>query len=89
MQAFANRLSGYSALVNLYLAFGAFEAGFLNLWIIGYAVILLLWGQRGEAAAVMHAVRWVRAAVHVEAPRPHLGGRGALGAHEQFVDLAT
>ena len=35
--------------MNLYLVFGTVEAGFLNLWIIGYAVMLLLWGQRGEA----------------------------------------
>ena len=33
--------SGYSAAVNVYLVFGAVEAGFLNLWIIGYAVMLL------------------------------------------------
>jgi hypothetical protein len=72
--------SGYPAVVNVYLVFGAVEAGFVNLWIIGYAVILLLWGQRGEAAAA-HAVRWVRVAAHLELPRPHRARRGALGAH--------
>ncbi|BBY08163.1 hypothetical protein MNVI_34810 [Mycobacterium noviomagense] len=35
--------------MNVYLVFCTVEAGFLNLWIIGYAVILLLGGQRGEA----------------------------------------
>ena len=40
------RMSGYPAVVNLYLLVGAVEAGFVNLWIIGYAVILLLCGQR-------------------------------------------
>ena len=55
------RMSGYPAVVNFYLVFGAVEAGFLNLWIIGYAVMLLLWGQRGEAVVVAHAVRCVRA----------------------------
>ena len=34
-------------MVNHYLVFGAVEAGFVNLLIIGYAVMLLLWGQRG------------------------------------------
>ena len=43
--------------MNVYLVFGTVEAGFLNLWIIGYAVMLLLWGQRGEAV-VAHAARW-------------------------------
>ena len=33
-------------MVNLYLLLGAVEAGFVNLWIIGYAVMLLVWGQR-------------------------------------------
>ena len=50
------RMSGYSAVVNVYLVFDTVEAGFLNLWIIGYAVMLLLWGQRGEAV-VAHAAR--------------------------------
>ncbi len=42
--------------MNLYLVLGTVEAGFLNLWIIGYAVMLLLSGQRGEAV-VAHAAR--------------------------------
>jgi hypothetical protein len=32
-------------MVNLYLLFGAVEAGFVDLWIIAYAV-MLFWGQR-------------------------------------------
>jgi hypothetical protein len=66
--------------VNLYLVFGAVEAGFLNLWIIAYGVILLLWGQRREAG-VVPAVRRVRSAARVELPRPHRVFRGALGAY--------
>jgi hypothetical protein len=31
--------------INLYLLVGAVEAGFVNFWIIAYAV-MLLWGQR-------------------------------------------
>jgi hypothetical protein len=31
--------------INLYLLVGAVEAGFVNLWIMAYAV-MLLWGQR-------------------------------------------
>jgi hypothetical protein len=33
-------------MVNLYLLIGAVEAGFVNTWIIAYAVMLLLWGHR-------------------------------------------
>ena len=68
-------------MINLYLLFGAVEAGFLNLWIIGYAVILLLWGQRREAAVVAHAVRWCtgrRLRVDYRLPA---GRDAALGAH--------
>jgi hypothetical protein len=50
-------MSGYSTVVNVYLVFGTVEAGFLNLWIIGYAVILLLYGRRREAV-VAPAMRW-------------------------------
>ena len=39
--------SGYPATVDLYLVLGSVAAGFVNLWIIGYAGMLLLWGQRG------------------------------------------
>ena len=40
------RLHTKALLMNLYLVLGTVEAGFLNLWIVGYAVMLLLWGQR-------------------------------------------
>ena len=51
------RLRTKALLMNLYLVLATVEAGFLNLWIICYAVMLLLWGQRGEAV-VAHAARW-------------------------------
>ncbi len=38
--------TGYFALVNFYLVFGAVEAGCINLLIIGYAGMLLLWRRR-------------------------------------------
>ncbi|WP_375488014.1 hypothetical protein [uncultured Mycobacterium sp.] len=56
-------MSGYSSVVNAYLVFCTVEAGFLNLWIIGYAVILLLCGQRGEPV-VAQAMRWFTGGRH-------------------------
>jgi hypothetical protein len=67
-------------MVSVYLVFGAVEAGFVNLWIVGYAVMLLLWGQRGEALVVPHAVRWCTTAAMCRLPHFHPVRRGALGA---------
>ncbi len=64
--------------MNLYLVLGTVEAGFLNLWIIGYAVMLLLWGQRGEAVVRNVNLKWPRRDGADSSGRCNTGGSMSL-----------